>query len=162
MSIFFFLSIYLLLITQLSPTLCDPMNYSSPGSSVHGIIQARILEWAPFLSPMGLPNPGIELISLMSPVLAGGFFTTGTTWGVICFIHSIKKKLLIKIGKRRSKSRMSVLQRELSPPSPNWRTPGVGMQGVSRFEAELSLGGLRECDVVGGVNRGEPGKLRAV
>ena len=30
---------------QLCPTLCDPMNYSPPGSSVHGILQARILEW---------------------------------------------------------------------------------------------------------------------
>ena len=27
------------------PTLCDPMDYSSPGSSVHGLLQARILEW---------------------------------------------------------------------------------------------------------------------
>jgi len=26
-------------------TLCDPMDYSPPGSSVHGILQARILEW---------------------------------------------------------------------------------------------------------------------
>ena len=30
---------------QLCPTLCDPMDYSPPGSSVHGILQARILEW---------------------------------------------------------------------------------------------------------------------
>ena len=30
---------------QLCPTLCDPMNCSPPGSSVHGILQARILEW---------------------------------------------------------------------------------------------------------------------
>ena len=116
----------------------------------------------PFLSPGDLPNPGIEPISLMSPALAGGFFTSRATWEVICFIHSIRKKLLIKMGKRRSASRMSVLQRELSPPSLNWGTPGVGMQGVSRFEAELSLGGLRERDMVGGVNRGEPGKLRPV
>ena len=116
----------------------------------------------PFLSPGDLPNPGIEPISLMSPALAGGFFTSRATWEVICFIHSIRKKLLIKMGKRRSASRMSVLQRELSPPSLNWGTPGVGMQGVSRFEAELSLGGLRERDTVGGVNRGEPGKLRPV
>ena len=27
------------------PTLCDPMDYSLPGSSVHGIFQARVLEW---------------------------------------------------------------------------------------------------------------------
>ena len=32
------------LVAQLCPTLCDPMNYSLPGSSVHGILQARILE----------------------------------------------------------------------------------------------------------------------
>ena len=33
------------LITQLCLTLCDPMECSPPGSSVHGILQARILEW---------------------------------------------------------------------------------------------------------------------
>ena len=32
-------------VAQLCPTLCDPMDCSLPGSSVHGIIQARILEW---------------------------------------------------------------------------------------------------------------------
>ena len=31
--------------TQLCQTLCDPLSYSPPGSSVHGILQARILEW---------------------------------------------------------------------------------------------------------------------
>ena len=35
------------LVAKLCPTLCDPRNYSPPGSSVHGISQARILEWAP-------------------------------------------------------------------------------------------------------------------
>ena len=32
-------------VVQLCPTLCDPMDYSLPGSSIHGILQARILEW---------------------------------------------------------------------------------------------------------------------
>ena len=32
-------------VTQLCLTLCDPMDGSLPGSSVHGILQARILEW---------------------------------------------------------------------------------------------------------------------
>ena len=32
-------------ITQSSPTLSDPMDYSLPGSSIHGIFQARVLEW---------------------------------------------------------------------------------------------------------------------
>ena len=32
-------------VAQLCPTLSDPMDYSLPGSSVHGIFQARVLEW---------------------------------------------------------------------------------------------------------------------
>ena len=35
----------LMLIAQSRPTLCDPMDCSLPGSSVHGTFQARILEW---------------------------------------------------------------------------------------------------------------------
>ena len=42
-------------VTQSCPTLCDPMDYT-----VHGILQARILEWVAFPSPGDLPNPGIE------------------------------------------------------------------------------------------------------
>ena len=49
------------LIAQLCPILCDPMDYSPPGSSVHGIFQARILEWIAIPSPGDLPDPGIEL-----------------------------------------------------------------------------------------------------
>ena len=48
------------LIAQSCPTLCDPMGYSPPGSSVHGILQARILEWVAISSPGNLPNPGIK------------------------------------------------------------------------------------------------------
>ena len=44
---------------QLLLTLCDPMDYSPPGSSVHGIFQARILGGLPFLSPGTLPDQGI-------------------------------------------------------------------------------------------------------
>ena len=38
-------------VTKSRPTLCDPMDCSPPGSSVHGISQARILEWSLFPSP---------------------------------------------------------------------------------------------------------------
>ena len=41
-------------------TLCDPMNCSLPGSSVHGILQARILELVVMPFPGDVPNPGIE------------------------------------------------------------------------------------------------------
>ena len=59
--------------------LCDPME-TPPASSVHGILQARILEWVP-CPPLGdLPDPGIKLTSLKSPALIGGIFTTSATW----------------------------------------------------------------------------------
>ena len=38
-------TVWLVLVSQLCLTLCDPMDHSPPGSSVHGILQARILEW---------------------------------------------------------------------------------------------------------------------
>ena len=40
-------------------TLCNPMDYSPPGTSVHGILQVRILEWMS-CPPGDLPKPGIE------------------------------------------------------------------------------------------------------
>ena len=48
-------------VAQLCPTLCDPMDCRLPGSSLHGILQARVLEWvAIFLLQGDLPDPGIE------------------------------------------------------------------------------------------------------
>ena len=47
-------------VTQSCPTLCDPVDCSLPGFSVHGFLQARILEWSPFPSPGDLPDPGIK------------------------------------------------------------------------------------------------------
>ena len=40
-------------VAQLCPTLCDPLDCSPPGSSVHGIIQARMLEWVAIFSSRG-------------------------------------------------------------------------------------------------------------
>ena len=54
-----------------SPTVCNTMDYSPPGSSVHGILQSRMLVWLPFLGD--LPNPGVKPTS---PALAGKFLTT--------------------------------------------------------------------------------------
>ena len=48
---------------------------SPPGSSVHGLSQARILEWGAVSSSGGLPDPGIEPKFPASPALAGGLFT---------------------------------------------------------------------------------------
>ena len=57
---------------QWCPTLCDAMECSPPGSSVHGILQTRILEWVAMPSPGDLPDPGIECTSLTYPALAAG------------------------------------------------------------------------------------------
>ena len=65
------------LVAQSCPTLCDPMDCSPPGSSVHWILQARILEWVAVPSCRGSSQPGIKLASPMSPTVAGRFFTTG-------------------------------------------------------------------------------------
>ena len=40
-------------VTQLCPSVCDPMDCSLPGSSVHGIYQARLLEWVAMPSSRG-------------------------------------------------------------------------------------------------------------
>ena len=55
-------------------TLYNPMDWSLPDSSVHRVFQARTLKLA-FPSPGDLPDPGIESGSLVSPALAGRFFT---------------------------------------------------------------------------------------
>jgi len=56
------------------------MDCSPPGSSVHRIYQARILEWIAISFLGNLPDPGIEPIFLVSPALAVDFFTTHATW----------------------------------------------------------------------------------
>ena len=71
--------------------LYDPMGCSPLGSSVHEILQARILEWVVLPPPGDLLDPGFEPASLMSYALAGGFFffffTTSATWGGLCLLE---------------------------------------------------------------------------
>ena len=52
----------------------------STDSSVHGILPARILKWVAMLSSRGSSRPRDRTMSLMSPALAGGFFTASATW----------------------------------------------------------------------------------
>ena len=72
---------YLCLVSQSCLTLCDSMDCSLPGSSVHGILQARILEWVAGPSFRGSSWPRDQThISYIYPALAGRFFTTSATW----------------------------------------------------------------------------------
>ena len=68
-------------VSQSCLTLCGPMDCSPQGSSVHGIFfRQGYSSGLPFPSPGDLPNPGIEPMSLASPALTGGLFTTSATW----------------------------------------------------------------------------------
>ena len=60
-----------MLVAESCPALCNPMDCSPSGSSVHGILQARILEWVTISFSRRSPNLGIEL---GSPVLWTDFF----------------------------------------------------------------------------------------
>ena len=69
-------SAVLCLVVQSCPALCNPMASSPPGSSVHGILQARILEWVamPLCRGSSQPRAGTQVSQT-----AGGFFTVRAT-----------------------------------------------------------------------------------
>ena len=60
--------------------LCGLMDHNPLGSSEHGVLQARILDWVAMPCSRGSSDPGIEPVSFMSPALVGGFFTSSATW----------------------------------------------------------------------------------
>ena len=85
------------LVIQSCPALCNSMHYSPPGSSVHGILQARTLEWVAISSSRRSSQPGTELSSPLSLALAGGFFTTeplGKPCIYLLFLFSTKLWLI--------------------------------------------------------------------
>ena len=90
------------LVAQLCPTLCDPTDCSPPGFSVHGILQARILEWIAIPFSRGTSQPrNRTLVSCM----AGRFFTVWATAMVNNFTLELREKssthwisLLKKVG----------------------------------------------------------------
>ena len=65
-------------VAQSCPSLC--MDCSPWDSAVHGIFQARRLEWVAISSRGDLPDPRVGATSLASPALAGGLFITGAPW----------------------------------------------------------------------------------
>ena len=78
-------------VSQSCPTLCDPMDCSPPGSSVHGIFQARVLEWGAIaFSKFYVPpcNSYIEAIIPNMMIFGGGAF--GIWVGLIC--EGVRKK----------------------------------------------------------------------
>ena len=76
-------------VAQSCPTLCDPMDCSPPGSSVHGILQARILEWVaiPFSRGSSWPRNQTWVFHI-----EGRFFTIWTTREALV-VHYLKRPL---------------------------------------------------------------------
>ena len=101
-------------------TLCDPMDCSPP-DSVHGISQARILEWVAISFSRDLPNPGTEL---MYPALAGGFFTTKPPGKFLVLPLMAKKK-----GSLQDMIKLKILGWEDDPGLSGWiaSPPGVNI-----------------------------------
>ena len=65
---------------QLCPASCNCMEHSPPDSSVHGILQARILEWVVVPSSRGSSQPRNGTCISYISCIAGGFFTQWATW----------------------------------------------------------------------------------
>ena len=65
--------IIIVLVAQSCLTVCDPMDGSPPGSSVHGILQARILEWVAIPFSRGSSQPRDQT---QDSHITGGFFTS--------------------------------------------------------------------------------------
>ena len=61
-------------------TLCNPLDCSPPGSSVHGFPRQKYWRGLPFPTSGDLCNPGIKPMSLVSPALAGKFFSISAIW----------------------------------------------------------------------------------
>ena len=78
-----------MLVAQSRSTLCHPMDYSLPCSSIHGIFQAKILEWVAISFSRDLPNPGRHYPICMYLGMAG--FPSGL----------MVKNLLANVGDRR-------------------------------------------------------------
>ena len=82
---------------QSCPTRYNPMGCSLPGSTIPGIVQARILEWVAMPSSQPREDPGIFPTQRLnpclsvSPGLAGGVFTTSATWEAHCLGYSESK-----------------------------------------------------------------------
>ena len=91
-------------VVKLCPIICDPIDCSLPGSSVHAISQARILEWVAISFSRGSPNPGIKPVF---PTLAGGFFTTGPPGLPILKVYNIISQLHLNKTENNSRHRTS-------------------------------------------------------
>ena len=123
----------------MSNAFCNPMDYSLPGSSVHGISQAKILKWVPFTSPGDLPDLYWQTDSL--PLSQQGSLTS-----YISNLISLKPCFNCE-GESHSVVSNSVAHGPHSPWNSPGQNTGVGslslLQGI--FPTQGSNPGLPHC-----------------
>ena len=139
------------------PTLCNPTDCSPAGSTVHGIVLARILEWAAISSSRGSSPPRDQTCISFFSCVAGRFFTSQSLGKprfsvVIYFIHTPLQYPCLENpmdggacwaavhGVAKSRTRLSdftfpfdlhALEKEIATHSSvvAWRNPGTGEPG---------------------------------
>ena len=127
------------LVTQSCPTLLNPWNCSPPGSSVHGDTPGKNTGVGCRALLQGIfPTQGSNLCLLTSPVLAGRFFTTSTTWEAWDIIiscnrlHGLKKNrnlLYDSSGGYKSQATKSCYKQGHAP----LETPGIILPFLTRY-----------------------------
>ena len=102
-----FISTLLCLVAQSCLTLCNPVDCSLPGSSVHGVLQARILEWVPMPSSRGSSQPRDGTCSSCSSCFSRWILYHCATWeahvhpgGIIIFFDLQRKELRLRLKAR--------------------------------------------------------------
>ena len=102
-------------VAQSCPTLRNPMDCSLPGSSIHGIFQARVLEWGAIafssrslLVTYSVCNsvytsiPISQLIPLLYPLVTKSFFSTSIPISVLSFVTELEPKQLKFVSQHKS------------------------------------------------------------
>ena len=133
---------------QSCPTLCDPIDCSPPGSSVHEDFQARRLEWVATPSFRGSSRPREQ---------NHGFFTTSVTWeapcpGLLLFNHQVMSDFLWPHGLQHARFRCSLpspgacsnsclISDAIQPSLPLWPSPAVFLS-IRVFSNKLELTSL--------------------
>ena len=84
-----------MLVIQSHLTLCNPIDCNPPGFSMHGILQARILEWVPLPCPVDLPDLRIEP---GSPVLQADSLLSEHMYTSFCLYNFCKCNKIIYVG----------------------------------------------------------------
>ena len=141
------------------PTLWDPMDSCPPGSSVHGISQARILKWIAISSSRGSSSPRDQTHVSWAPAMAGKFFSTEST-GNPTPIFFLLDPLSLRATKwprdEATHTKYTTIKTSIGAPNP-WRPPGCPIkEGNTR-----NLGNINGLGSRNKTTRNHPSVIKA-